>query len=403
MIVIKVGYKSYLVNITDAGKVDVHRKLGFFGKLFIRNSHTATSIRFENKISELISKNEFVAVKNSKDQLSNIIRNSGDKKVVEVANYGMHENRVNLVKSGVVEDLNQKTPGKDIALNTIDEYNKRLDIIPVKLKASQYLRTMRHIASGNIIPKGDPNSNYTDQKLTKWRDFLSKHADKINIPKKIFSYMNQKPGEADGNQKTTGWKAAFRNDPDQALKQFVTKNISRGVSQSVNGINDAEIEFIAGKLKKFVEISVEETKTQEQRQKVSNDFHDFYRVDDKWKLEGSDKTPEVLKNIFDNVLAYSTFRQTSKLGIDFFREQKVPVLFQFSDNKGRSLAGEGKNKIINEDFWKTSKHEGEKPITGSSITNSELRHVNKILQNQNLDEKTSSQAGIYLASGGLQV
>ncbi len=156
-------------------------------------------------------------------------------------------------------------------------------------------------------------------------------------------------------------------------------------------------------MKKFAEISVEETKTQEQRQKVSNDFHDFYRVDDKWKLEGSDKTPEVLKNIFDNVLAYSTFRQTSKLGIDFFREQKVPVLFQFSDNKGRSLAGEGKNKIINEDFWKTSKHEGEKPITGSSITNSELRHVNKILQNQNLDEKTSSQAGIYLASGGLQV
>lgn len=389
---IKVGYKTYLVNVSDTGKVDVHRKLGFFGRLFIRNSHTATSCRFEKKIADLISTNEYAIAKNSQTELKNIIRNSGNKKTVEVANYGMKGNRITLVGSGVVEDLSKKTPGKTVVLNTIDEYNKRIGIGPNTLITENHEKTMNSIASGKFKPNEDEDGNYPEEKLKLWGKFLARpeNMEKINIPKKLFRYLHQDPGADGGIQKTTGWKAAFRQNPTQALKQFVMKNLPFGSGKPT----DAEISFLADKLRQYVEIYNDNNR--DTRQQKLNSFFKSRN----WKLGGTNKTPAEMKVAFENVIVYSTFRQTSKLGIDFFREQNVPVLFQFSDHKGTSLAGGGKEKIVNENFWKNNEA-GENG--GSSITNSELRHINKILQNEQVDDKNSSQAGIYLASGGLQV
>ncbi len=106
---IKIGYKSYTVSVSDTGEVNVNRKLGFFGRIFIKNSHTATAIRLENKIAELLKTNEYAMVRNANTQLKNIISNSGGKKDIEVANYGLKDNRIALVSSGINVDAAKKT------------------------------------------------------------------------------------------------------------------------------------------------------------------------------------------------------------------------------------------------------------------------------------------------------
>lgn len=387
---IKIGYKSYTVSVSDTGEVNVNRKLGFFGRIFIRNSHTATAIRLENKIAELLKTNEYAMVRNANTQLKNIISNSGGKKDIEVANYGLKNNRIALVRSGINVDAAQKNKNVDrVSFNTIDTYNAMIGIKGANLTSDKYEKTMNAIVSGIKIKDAD-DDGYDKAQVKKWNEFLARpdNMAKINIPKKLYNYMHQDPNAVDGNTKTTGWKAAFRKNPDEALKQFVLKNIPYGHGR----LSDDETQFLAGKLKEFVEIFNSEGTPEERH----NSLKSFYKSGN-WKLPGSEKTPHDLRELFENVLVYSTFRQTSKLGINFFREQKVPVMFQFSDNKGNSLEGEGNAKIIGESFWKNSESSDH---GGSSITNSELRHINRILVQENLDLNHSSDAGIYLAAGG---
>ena len=382
---IKIGYKSYTVSVSDTGEVNVNRKLGFFGRIFIRNSHTAPAIRLENKIAELLKTNEYAMVRNANTQLKNIISNSGGKKDIEVANYGLKDNRIALVSSGINVDAAKKNKNVDsVSFNTIDTYNAMIGIKGANLMSDKYEKTMNAIVSGIKIKDAD-DDGYDKAQVKKWNEFLARPENmaKINIPKKLYNYMHQDPNAVDGNTKTTGWKAAFRKNPDEALKQFVLKNIPYGHGR----LSDDETQFLAGKLKEFVEIFNSER---------HNSLQSFYKSGN-WKLSGSEKTPHDLRELFENVLVYSTFRQTSKLGINFFREQKVPVMFQFSDNKGNSLEGEGNAKIIGESFWKNSESSDH---GGSSITNSELRHINRILVQENLDLTHSSEAGIYLAAGG---
>ncbi len=389
---IKIGYKSYTISVSDTGEVNVQRKLGFFGKIFIRNSRTNTAVRLENKIANLLKTNEYALVKNSNTQLKNIISNSGGKKNIEVANYGMKKNRIMLLNSGINVDAAKKNRNVDsISFNTIDTYNSMIGITSIKLRPVNYEATMKSIASGSIKVKNVDDDGYDKEQVKKWNQFLARpeNMDKINIPKKLFNYMHQDPNAADGNEKTTGWKAAFRRNPQEALKQFVLKNLPYGSGR----VTDAEADFLAGKFNKFIEFYNNGKGTPQRRQEYINHFFKA----EKWQLPDSSRTPEELRGLFENVIIYSTFRQTSKLGIDFFREQKVPVMFQFSGHNARSLEGEGNAKITGENFWKNSVS-GE--YGGSSITNSELRHINRILAQEQLDQANSSKAGIYLAAGG---
>ena len=40
---------------------------------------------------------------------------------------------------------------------------------------------------------------------------------------------------------------------------------------------------------------------------------------------------------FNNIISNATFRQTSKLGLDFFHEMKHPVMLQYADHHGTDL------------------------------------------------------------------
>ena len=148
---IKIGYKSYTVSVSDTGEVNVNRKLGFFGRIFIRNSHTATAVRLEKKIADLLKTNEYALIKNSNTQLKNIISNSGGKKDIEVASYGMKNNRIMLMSSGINVDAANKNRNVDsISFNTIDTYNGMIGINTETLRPRNYEATMKAIASGNM-------------------------------------------------------------------------------------------------------------------------------------------------------------------------------------------------------------------------------------------------------------
>ena len=93
--------------------------------------------------------------------------------------------------------------------------------------------------------------------------------------------------------------------------------------------------------------------------------------------------------LFANVLVYSTFRQTSKLGLDFFKEQGKPVLFHMSN---RDLTDFGNpDWILNERHWKDGQIDP--TYGGSEITHSEVRHANKLMRDFGNDARITQVQG----------
>ena len=214
------------------------------------------------------------------------------------------------------------------------------------------------------------------------------------------------------DSKSTGWAADFRHNPDQALKNFVIKNLP----YQDRNISDADINFITSKFKEYIELynisddkvrqekmeqflDPEKWRTQAEQDKIKAEYNELIQ-----QGESPEDVADYLKQTFpitscskfqtlNNVLIFSTFRQTSKLGLNFFHEQKVPVMFQFSDYTGKTLT-KNVNSVLKENFWK----EGHKdPLTGgSAITNSELRHANR------LQMILHKKFNIKLAPGGNQ-
>lgn len=75
----------------------------------------------------------------------------------------------------------------------------------------------------------------------------------------------------------------------------------------------------------------------------------------------------VMRNMF--------FRQTSKLGLEFFKQEGTPVMFQWSNHEGVSL--ENSEKTITNTWWKDDRDSVHNHY-GATITFSEMRHVMKM-------------------------
>jgi hypothetical protein len=95
-------------------------------------------------------------------------------------------------------------------------------------------------------------------------------------------------------------------------------------------------------------------------------------------------------NLLCNVLMYSVFRQTSKLGLEFFRSQNIPVMFQNADINGKALQGR-MDTVLKENTWKKGFIQGKN--TNSPITHSEMRHVERLKKQDASSEWTDIQTG----------
>ena len=73
---------------------------------------------------------------------------------------------------------------------------------------------------------------------------------------------------------------------------------------------------------------------------------------------------------------YATFLQTSKIGLDYFKNQGTLILFHTSH---RDLSDFGDTGwILNENHWKSEQFDP--TYGGSEITHSKVRHANKLIE-----------------------
>ncbi|MBR4220251.1 MAG: hypothetical protein IKR81_03780 [Victivallales bacterium] len=383
-----------------------------------------TALALNAKIGELMKSKDYQIASNTYDTLMKIAQKSkGDANgIIEVANYGHSEPRKRITNLSVVTIVNQELAksGKAIHLNMIDTYNTILDITPKTMQPHCYGALMKKIASGELEPSEKMLKSrdvmVERQDVEQWRTFISdpKIMDKIDIPRKLFRYLNQPQGASDDSG-LVGWKKDFQLNPDRALRNFVIKNLSPKVVQEA-GANEETIDMLCTKLKEYVAIynmeDGDEKKakmeeflkyenwpcTNDDKARINGLINDSIEaiareknmpVDNARRTYGKTIKERAYKgtpsrallnlssyNLFTNVLMYATFRQTSKIGLDFFKNQGKPILFHTSHRDLTDFGDTG--WILNENHWKTGQMDQNN--IGSEITHSEVRHANKLIQ-----------------------
>ncbi len=385
----------------------------------------STALALNDKIADLMKSTNYQLARNTYDKLMDIANtHTGDANgVIEVANYGHSEPRNKIESLGVVEAVNRTLAksGKSIRLNKIDTYNTELGITNETLMPDQYGATMKKIASGTLTvnEKMLDNERYTVERedLEKWRTYISKPeiAEKIDIPKKLHAYLNQPEGASAEDANLVGWKKDFKMNPDQALRNFVIKNLPSSALKD-GGASEESIAFQCDRIKKYVAIyNMKDGAEKDEKMKAFLKYENWPHtkvdentlknmiaplikakakeanmpVNEAWRRFGKEIRDNFIKNnpqealksnasyrTFANIIMYATFRQTSKLGLDFFKSQNTPILFHMSH---RNLTDFGDiNWIKGENHWKSGKLDP--TYGGSEITHSEVRHANKLVE-----------------------
>lgn len=429
---IRIGSETYKVNYVRGengpDRLQMQRHYtGLFGRLrnWWNRNELATqpgAVALNAKIENLMKSTDYQIVRNTYDKLLAIANAHQGRGEIEVGNYGHSEPRNLVEKLAVVEAVNRTLAksGKSIRLNKIDTYNTELGITTDTLMPDKYGALMKNIASGSLTANEDmlDDERYTVERedLEAWRTYISdpRIAAKIDIPRKLFAYLNQ-PAEGGGDDAgLVGWKKDFKMNPDQALRNFVVKNMPASAMR--NGEATPEnIDFLCGKIREYVAIyNMEDGPAKDAR------MADFLRFDN-WPCTGADekniksmakpfitdkakktnrppdeawrhfkkeiranflqqKPREALKclaayRLFANIIMYATFRQTSKIGLDFFKSQGKPVLFHSSHRDYKDFGDTG--WILKENHWKTG--DLDPTYGGSEITHSEVRHATKLV------------------------
>ncbi len=436
---IRVGSKTYKVSYVSGenGTDRLQMKRHYTGPLgWLLNwaksgslATQSTALQLNAKIEELMKSKDYQLARNTYDKLMDIAKThkGNENGVIEVANYGHSEPRNKITTMAVVEAVNRKLQAtkshKTIQLNKIDTYNTILGITTRSLMPHRYGALMKKIADGNLKldSKVLNNELYTveAEDVEKWKAYISdqKILDKIDIPRKLFNYLNQPQGTSEDDAGLVGWKKDFKADPDKALRHFVIKNMPASTMKAGLG-NDEAINLMCSKIKDYVAIysmedGDEKTAKMAEFLKFENwpcTAEDQADIDDtikgliNKKAEELRITPEEAQRLhgkaikeafyakqpsralttlssyrlFANVIMYATFRQTSKIGLDFFRSQNKPILFHTSH---RNMMDFGDTDwILQEKHWKEGDGQLDQTYGGSEITHSEVRHAYKLIQ-----------------------
>ncbi len=434
---IRVGSKTYKVtyvpseNGTDKLQMKRHYTgpVGWLLNWWNKDKLTtqSTALQLNAKIADLMKSKDYQLARNTYDKLMDIAKTheGNESGVIEVANYGHSQPRDKITEMAVVDAVNRKLQAtgshKTIQLNKIDTYNTILGITTHSLLPHNYGQLMGKITSGGLrLNNGVLNNElFTVERedVEKWKAFISdqKILDKIDIPRKLFRYLNQPQNASNDDAGMVGWKKDFKMNPDQALRHFVVKNLPASAMKAGYG-DDESIQLMCDKLKKFVTIYCMED-GDEKTARMS----EFMKVEN-WPCMNGDKatinkeiTARITKlakeknipveqakkhfgkeikeefyskpsgalsclstyRLFANILMYSTFRQTSKIGLDFFRSQNKPILFHTSH---RDLTDFGNmDWITDEKHWKEGEGQLDPTYGGSEITHSEVRHAQKLI------------------------
>ncbi|MBP5284988.1 MAG: hypothetical protein ILO34_02620 [Kiritimatiellae bacterium] len=400
---IKVDGKIYEVKFLEGGTTEVRRNYqGIFA--WFRNKYchknTATALALQSKIDNVLSQadtKEYKIISGTHRKLLGLLEKSTARNI-EVGNYGFAPNRDIITDSNLVVLMNEKlrSQGRSIKFNKIDSYNALIGISAATIDPREFPEMMAKIANNKLktrIPEYFED-NFEKQDLAEWKAFLAKpqNAAKIDIVSKLNRYMNLPEGFKPS--KETGWEAAFARDKNAALRSFVLKNLSYGARD----LPSDAIDLLAERLKRYVEIcSLGDAKERDAKlgeffaktnwltPKEQKQYEEFAAKNGekmaKSVIEKKTLDERTLFNTFRNILSVAFFRQTSKLGLDFFRDKGTPVMFQFSDYSGKSYIGREK-QLFEPEAWRQGENSPEfRENGGAAITNSEMRHAVRMGEN----------------------
>ncbi len=440
---IKINGESFTLSLDKVGtklKLQVKKNYasglkGILQKIVGYRRNVAESLSI--KLANVLKSNEFALVNSNINNLRQIARSNIAKgnNVIEVADFGKSKDRRLVVSHRLIDKVEQEfsQQGLKIHFNQIDSYNDLSGIMPSTLSiappnkvgssySSDMQTTLNKIKSGTLELKG--NQHINNEQLQAWTNFLSKAENfkKIDIVSKLNEYLHMDKNTV--AEKSTGWKAEFLANPEKALKNFIVKNLSGyfdGVPEDVKNQTYTDV-------KNYLDIMyIKDEK--ERNLRLGEFFKDqlswltpeqqesFHKQCDSIKKDNPEMSEdEISKMLLQtgrfqlgasqryvnlcNVFVRAFFRETSKLGLEFFNSNKVPVLFQYTaDDQGTYLSPEGVQKIYHENHNQNGGANVDRDAKYSVITNSELRHANRIASrfNNEFEVKYSSggQFGIH--------
>lgn len=407
---IKVNGKDYKVSLSYGKdgtlQADVKRQYnssgirGFFHDLLAR-SRTATANAISDRLNTLFRSKEMRIITSNIEKFNEILAENKDKKEIIVANYGFSAPRRIVANANLVKRFNDKlaASGQVIKFSKIDDYNTISGIRVENMNIARYRNLMDDIRNKKLVCSYDAEclkKDHSEADIKSWQEFLARpeNAAKIDIPAKLHRYLHINDQPAAGSpHKTTGWEGDFRRNPQEALRHFVMKNLAYKTADT----SPERIDFYCARLREYTEIysDPDETSrnarmkefmkydswiTQEELEERAREY-----VDEEVTLEEAvsfikssylsdvNQLPRFIE--FNNIISNATFRQTSKLGLDFFHEMKHPVMLQYADHQGIDLKSKN-GAVFQEDYWKRS--ELVPGTNGSPITHSEIRHAKKI-------------------------
>ena len=293
----------------------------------------------------------------------------------EVAVYGFSEIR---------GDNEASAMAHNISYSMIDDYNRGIGIHPEGLLLSRLDERLDKIKTGqsNIYPM---EKGINDRKkLQAWADFLARpeNLKKIDIMGRLKEYIaiGENPTKAD--KQLTGWKGEFaRKGVDAAMQSFVRKNLpgsslqiqlQSGKNTEKTPMTDELISVLADTLTILVDQCYRNFTTAN----INAALDEAARING---LAISPRMRSALSDVLDEVVASAFFRQTSKLGLEFFKERRTPVMFYWTNHQGQTISEN--NRALTNKWWKNPGESVHKHY-GASITYSEMRHVQKMQQRE---------------------
>ena len=367
-VTIEVNGRSFRVSFANPSAPDVNFASNwFFNVVFNRSSRTAVRTRIAELVAAFSERRDFVrdvgrslsavgfrdnVTRTLEAEREAISKAAGGKMAV----YGFTDVRAGV--SGLVNRMSrQEVDGETVDVmrsEFINGYNEDIGLPGTNDSAARTIVFVRDNDRGRWdYGQGQDGLNVKAADKDEWAAYLrGKDVD-------LFSKIRRARAEAAAG-KRTGWAGEIaRQGLLPAIHDMVRKNIDPRLVQE-----NPDVNFVLGAVAEVV------------AEAADADFGelDMAGVDARLREIVARHAPagkeEFVKRVFDNVATTAFWRQTSKLGLDFFKARGQTVVFDWTTFDGmRSDGAELEDK-----WWKRGDEDvGDR--SGAAITNSEMRHL----------------------------
>lgn len=357
---IRVGKDAFRVSFAGDGGVSVSFATTSFFHLFQRSRKTAVRERIRELV-QLKSVTEDVAravsatgfrdnvARTIRAEAGNIRQAAGGK----LAHYGFSDVRIQAF--GIINGAAAGPSGAHVMTHQlINDYNTVIGLDD-STNAATTIAFVRDNNQGTwrYDPLDRPSAGICREDQEAWIRFLRGH----DID--LFSKIRQARAEA-ADGKVTGWAGEIaRQGIKGAVLDLVRKNLdprvvrpNPDVNLVLNAVADAVIEAVDAD---FTGLDVRGVAAR--LREIVDRHAPRGRADLAWKM-------------FDNAATCAFWRQTSKLGLDFFKARGQTVVFEWTTFDG--LRSDGTELA---DKWWKRPEEDVRTHPGVAITNSEMRHL----------------------------